>query len=90
MSASAKAAIVGKDFKERGLRRILNFGHTYGHAVESFNTYRLSHGVSVAVGMMVAVAISEKPGLVGKDTVGEDSDNLEKFPSKPYRCAFGR
>ncbi|MGA8832580.1 MAG: hypothetical protein WB554_13300, partial [Desulfomonilaceae bacterium] len=65
LSASAKADIVGQDFKESGRRRILNFGHTYGHAVESFNNYRLSHGVSVALGMMVAVAISENRGLLG-------------------------
>ncbi len=64
LSASAKSDVVGKDFKESGLRRILNFGHTYGHAVESFNNYRLSHGMSVAVGMMVAVAISENRGLL--------------------------
>ncbi|MHB8204885.1 MAG: bifunctional shikimate kinase/3-dehydroquinate synthase [Desulfomonilaceae bacterium] len=88
LSASAKADIVGQDFKESGRRRILNFGHTYGHAVESFNNYRLSHGVSVALGMMVAVAISENRGLLGnklsvgiQTTLGNFVQSLAVMPS---------
>ena len=64
LSAFTKAEIVGKDFKESGLRRILNFGHTYGHAVESFSNYRLSHGTAVAVGMMVAISLSERRRMI--------------------------
>lgn len=79
LSASAKAEIVGQDFKESGLRCILNFGHTYGHAVESFNNYRLSHGVSVALGMMVAVAISENRGLLKNELSVEIQTTLRKF-----------
>ncbi len=79
LSASAKADIVGKDFRESGMRRVLNFGHTYGHAVESFNTYRLSHGVSVAVGMIVAVAISENRGLLKKKLSARIQTTLRNF-----------
>ena len=60
LSAQVKARVVSKDFRETGLRAILNFGHTYGHAIEGFYNYKLSHGVSVAMGMLVALVISRK------------------------------
>ncbi len=54
-SAKAKADIVSKDEKEAGLRAILNYGHTVGHAVESLTGYRLvNHGEAVAIGMVAA------------------------------------
>jgi len=49
---------------KRGLRRILNYGHTYGHAVEGWHKYRVSHGQSVAAGMLVATEISRGRGLI--------------------------
>lgn len=51
-SLRIKAAVVEQDTRENGLRRILNFGHTVGHAVESFNEGRLLHGECVAAGML--------------------------------------
>ncbi|HXD76449.1 MAG TPA: 3-dehydroquinate synthase family protein, partial [Puia sp.] len=51
-----KAAVVEKDELERGDRRLLNFGHTLGHAIE--NLYELSHGQAVAIGMVAACRIS--------------------------------
>lgn len=54
-SCQAKADVVGKDEKEAGLRAILNYGHTIGHAVESLTAYRLvNHGEAVAIGMVAA------------------------------------
>ncbi len=54
-SCQAKADVVSKDEKEAGLRAILNYGHTIGHAVESLTGYRLvNHGEAVAVGMVAA------------------------------------
>jgi len=54
-SARAKADVVSKDEKEAGLRAILNYGHTIGHAVESLTGYRLvNHGEAVAIGMVAA------------------------------------
>ena len=50
-SLCIKSDVVEKDPKENGLRRILNFGHTVGHAVEGFNKGRLLHGECVALGM---------------------------------------
>lgn len=58
-----KAEIVSKDEKEDGLRRLLNFGHTVGHALEAYFGYgRIRHGEAVALGMKCAGWISEKTG----------------------------
>ncbi len=64
-SIKIKASIVEKDEKEAGERRLLNFGHTLGHAIES--STGLSHGISIAAGMMVAAEISYEEKLMGKD-----------------------
>ena len=49
-----KADVVSKDEKESDLRRILNFGHTIGHAVEAGSNYEIGHGMAVAIGMVAA------------------------------------
>jgi 3-dehydroquinate synthase len=53
-----KSDVVEKDEFEQGERRLLNFGHTLGHAIE--NLYRLSHGQAISIGMVVAAMISEQ------------------------------
>ncbi len=59
-----KANIVERDELDKGDRMLLNFGHTYGHAVEKyFNFERVSHGVAVGIGMSVVTHLSEKAGL---------------------------
>jgi 3-dehydroquinate synthase len=55
-----KKQLVEIDEWDRGVRRILNFGHTVGHAVEASSGYRLSHGESVAIGMVAAARLSER------------------------------
>lgn len=63
-SCQAKADVVGKDEKESGLRAILNYGHTIGHAVESLTGYKvINHGEGVAIGMAAAGAIAVKLNL---------------------------
>lgn len=58
-SCQAKADVVSKDEKEAGLRAILNYGHTIGHAVESLTNYKLlKHGEAVAIGMVAAGQIA--------------------------------
>lgn len=58
-SCQAKAHVVSKDEKESGLRAILNYGHTIGHAVESLTGYRLvNHGEGVAIGMVAAAELA--------------------------------
>ncbi|MFH1061198.1 MAG: bifunctional shikimate kinase/3-dehydroquinate synthase [Pseudomonadota bacterium] len=71
LSALAKSRVVGEDFQEKGLRRILNLGHTYGHALESHNRYRVSHGQAVAAGLMVAAQISQGRGLLSQRLCAE-------------------
>jgi 3-dehydroquinate synthase len=57
-SCRIKARIVEMDEQEGGLRRILNFGHTIGHAIEAASDYRLTHGEAVAIGMAAAAKMS--------------------------------
>jgi len=59
-----KAEVVMADEREDDLRRILNFGHTIGHAVEAASHYNLSHGFSVSIGMMAAARLSVRRGLL--------------------------
>jgi 3-dehydroquinate synthase len=64
-----KANVVEQDENEaRGIRTILNFGHTVGHALESVARYRISHGEAVAWGMIAAADISHRLGYCDKDT----------------------
>lgn len=63
-SIDIKAAIVNQDELEKGERRKLNFGHTFGHAIE--RTTGISHGEAVSVGMVIACAVSEAHGLLQK------------------------
>lgn len=59
-SCQIKKGIVEIDERERGLRRILNFGHTIGHAIEAASGYTIPHGDAVAIGMVAASSISER------------------------------
>jgi 3-dehydroquinate synthase len=65
-----KKAVVEIDEMEGGLRRILNFGHTLGHAVESLSRYSITHGEGVAMGMVAAARISEKMGYLKRSEAG--------------------
>jgi 3-dehydroquinate synthase len=59
-----KAAVVERDPYERGERAHLNFGHTFGHAIEKVSNFRYSHGESVALGMAAAGFMSQRLGLI--------------------------
>jgi len=64
-SCQIKAQVVGQDEKESGLRAILNFGHTFGHAIEASMGYgNWLHGEAVAVGMIMAAELSAQLGLM--------------------------
>jgi 3-dehydroquinate synthase len=58
-----KADVVAADEREAGLRAILNFGHTIGHAIETVSEFEIEHGQAVAVGMMAAAGISNRMGI---------------------------
>ncbi len=65
-SVSIKAEVVAEDELDMGLRNILNYGHTIGHAVESAADFKIKHGQAVAVGMVAAARIANKLGLLDK------------------------
>jgi 3-dehydroquinate synthase len=68
-AVKVKANVVGEDFRESGIREILNYGHTIGHAVEI--AAGLSHGHAIAIGMVAA-------GRIAKETLGfEESDKQD-------------
>jgi 3-dehydroquinate synthase len=64
-SCRIKARVVGEDERERGPRRLLNFGHTAGHALEALTSYRrFRHGEAIAWGMLVAAELSVARGVL--------------------------
>jgi len=76
-SVRFKAKVVSEDEKESGLRRILNFGHTLGHAVEMHGS--LKHGFAVAQGMKFAADFSVEKGFIGKDERDRIIGLLQRF-----------
>ena len=66
-SAQIKAEIVEKDERDLGLRNILNYGHTVGHAIETVSDFKVGHGQAVAIGMLTAGRIATKLGVFSKD-----------------------
>jgi len=81
-SIEIKAKIVEEDEKEKGKRMILNYGHTYGHAIEKSSNYKLLHGFAISIGMVIANKIAiEKVGL--KKEEAERIKNLIKKAGLP-------
>ncbi|RUM87832.1 MAG: 3-dehydroquinate synthase [Thermodesulfatator sp.] len=74
-SCRLKAWVVSQDEREAGLRRVLNFGHTLGHALEAALNYEILHGEAVAVGMVAAARLSEALG-VAEEPVAEKLKTL--------------
>jgi 3-dehydroquinate synthase len=67
-SVAIKADIVSRDEREGGVRKILNFGHTIGHAVETLSDYSLLHGEAIAIGMVVESDLAERMGVAEPGT----------------------
>ncbi|MCS6776466.1 MAG: 3-dehydroquinate synthase [Chloroherpetonaceae bacterium] len=79
-SCEIKASIVGQDETEQGLRAILNFGHTIGHALEAATRYRrYRHGEAVAIGMMTEVLIGFEMGVTPPEAVQTVQATLRAF-----------
>ncbi len=76
MNCSIKKSIVEQDEKEGGLRAILNFGHTIGHAVESASEFSLLHGECVAIGISGAFKLALKLGMLTKDVAARVDKTL--------------
>lgn len=79
-SLEMKAYVVAKDEKEQGLRRVLNFGHTYAHAVEKITNYKkYTHGEAVAMGMVFAIHLAFKKGLISQEYKNEGLELIAKY-----------
>jgi len=82
-SIEIKAEVVSKDERESGLRKILNFGHTLGHAIEAAQEYALPHGSCVALGMILEARVGERMGITrpGTSTILEKMASLLDLPT---------
>src|ERR1700693_851170 len=94
-NAAIKARVVTRDEREAGLREILNFGHTFAHALESTTKYRhFQHGEAVAWGMMAAALLAHEIGLCNADYVSRivrlvrQIGPLPAWPRVPARSLF--
>jgi len=86
LASKIKADIVGQDEREeKGIRTALNFGHTLGHAIEAASGFKkYTHGEAVALGMLIALEISYRLGLIGKNLELEIEGLIKKsgLPTK--------
>ena len=82
-----KRKIVEKDTRDMGIRKILNFGHTVGHAIEKLSNFGILHGEAVAVGMCVVLRGSQRLGLCKNGTAQRVSEVLHKY-ALPISCDF--
>jgi 3-dehydroquinate synthase len=78
-SVRVKAEVVGSDFKESGLREILNYGHTLGHAIERNEKYLWRHGEAVSVGLVYAAALAKLAGRLDAETADRHKRILESL-----------
>lgn len=85
-SCEIKASIVAEDEKEKGLRKILNYGHTIGHAMESALNYNISHGQAIAIGMSYSAKLSAKLGFLHEGSVIRQNNLLERL-GLPHRLS---
>jgi len=92
-SCDIKANVVGRDERENNLRAILNFGHTFGHAIESATNYdTYLHGEAVGLGMLMATHMSHRLGLIDGAAKERVRDILARagLPTDPPRIGVAR
>ena len=77
-SVEIKAGVVSRDEREGGVRKILNFGHTLGHAIETGSGYRLLHGEAVAIGMVLESSLAERLGIAEAGTAARVRTAVER------------
>ena len=84
-SVELKARVVAADERESGLRQVLNFGHTLGHALEAASDYRVAHGTAVAAGMALEAELGERLGVTRAGTRERIEAGLRnlRLPSLP-------
>lgn len=84
-ACKSKAFVVGEDEKENGLRAILNFGHTFGHSVETLSDFKLLHGECVSIGMVAGLYFSYKRGNITKQEL-ECAEKLLEYFELPIKA----
>lgn len=89
LSIGLKARVVSEDFKESGLREILNYGHTLGHAIEHAERYRWRHGAAISVGMIFAAELGRIAGSLSDAVVDRHRTILESL-TLPIDYPLGR
>jgi len=83
-----KRDVICADERDTGERRVLNFGHTFGHAVEKCSGYTVPHGSAVAIGMVLITAASVKKGLCEKSCLADLISMLKNY-SLPISTTYG-
>ncbi len=92
-SCAIKAAVVAADERESHVRAILNFGHTFGHAIEAATRYQgYLHGEAVGLGMLIAARMSQRLGWIGATDEGRIRELLTRagLPIVPPRIGVAR
>lgn len=88
---SLKASVVEKDEKEKGLRAILNFGHTFAHAIENLTGYtQYTHGEAVAAGMIMASKLALKLALIDRSYFVKVNSLINKYDLVPELPEFDK
>ncbi|MDR2508920.1 MAG: 3-dehydroquinate synthase [Candidatus Ancillula sp.] len=77
-SVSVKARVVSADLYDSGLREFLNYGHTFGHAIEKLEHYTWRHGEAVSVGMVFAAHLGHKLGMIPSNLLQEHIEALQR------------
>jgi 3-dehydroquinate synthase len=79
-SIEIKSNVVNQDEKERGIRSVLNYGHTFGHVIENLTNYSVYlHGEAVAIGMIMANRLAVKLGYLTKNEEQEIKECIENY-----------
>lgn len=78
-NSTVKNDVVSQDQKENNLRKILNYGHTLGHAVEMSSNFQMIHGECVAVGIAYAAYLAQQLGLCNADWAGQQTQILGEY-----------
>ncbi|MDO4241916.1 MAG: 3-dehydroquinate synthase [Microbacteriaceae bacterium] len=89
LAIGVKARVVSEDFKEGGLREILNYGHTLGHAIEHAERYQWRHGVAISIGMVYAAELGRLAGHLS-DAVVDRHRSVLGLLGLPVQYPAGR
>lgn len=79
-----KSSVTEVDERDNGLRKILNLGHTFGHAYESASSYKIKHGIAVALGLISSFYLSHLNGFMDSEKLNTYEDKVREILTKDY------